>query len=650
MKRLSAMTRCLIPVCLAGAALAALPVATLAEETPMRPRTDPAGRFSLVAPEGWQRDDAGPLVRLTSPEGDIALWFGLSDMNVPAEAIAAWTAAGEPAPAPQAIVPAHPRPGFEAATAFVYPAEDGIFRQAVAESHGGRLHVTLIRGALAALDRRGAQVNIAVTGFRPADAVTETLAGLSPAALEAADLAALSAYVEENLGRFDVPGAVVAVVQGGEVRMLSGFGRRARGADDPLTPETRMMIGSVGKTMTTLLLARLVEEGRLSWDRPVQGLLPRFAVADPELSATITVQNLVCACSGVPRRDMEFLFHASDLDAEAVIGSLSEFEFFTGFGEAFQYSNQLVATGGWVAAAADGAAWGGLDAGYARTIEDRLFAPLGMTRSTLDFVAVMADPDHAMPHAPHGAGIRAILPVETEGALLPVAPAGAHWSTGADMARYLQALLAIGEGNGIVSPESLAHLTTPQVPVSATISYGLGWFVEDWRGHRLIHHGGNTFGFTSDLAFLPEAGAGIVILTNAGRANDFVQAVRARFLELLFDLPQDHHAGALLARAEADRRASDWAAAQPVPAETAVAAEGRYRSPVLGEVALRRTDDRLIFDIGEMAGEIRPDPARPGRWIVWEGPLFAMPLAFDAAKGTLTFGEGAAQYLFERVE
>jgi CubicO group peptidase (beta-lactamase class C family) len=397
-------------------------------------------------------------------------------------------------------------------------------------------------------------------------------------------------------------------------------------------------------------MARLVEEGRLSWDQPVQSVLPGFAVADPDLSETITVQNLVCACSGVPRRDMEFLFDAAALRAEAVIGSLAGFEFFTGFGEAFQYSNQLVATGGWVAAAADGAEWGALDAGYARMIGERLFAPLGMNRSTVDFAEVMADADVATPHAPHGAGLRSALPVQTEAALLPVAPAGAHWSTGVDMARYLQALLAIGGGNGIVSPESMAHLTTPQVPVSASMSYGLGWFVGDWRGQRLIHHGGNTFGFTSDLAFLPEAGAGIVILTNAGRANDFVQAVRARFLELLFDQPEFHHAGALIARTEADRRAADFAAALPIDPAAAEAAEGQYRTDVLGEVTLRREGERLIFDIGEMAGEIRLDPQRPDRWIIWEGPLFTMPLAFDPEARTLTFGEGAAQYVFEAVQ
>jgi hypothetical protein len=67
-------------------------------------------------------------------------------------------------------------------------------------------------------------------------------------------------------------------------------------------------------------------------------------------------------------------------------------------------------------------------------------------------------------------------------------------------------------------------------------------------------------------------------------------------------------------------------------------------------VALRRDGDRLIFDIGEMAGEVRVDPARPERWIVWEGPLFTMPLAFDPATRSLIFGEGAAQYVFEVVQ
>ncbi|WP_170971993.1 serine hydrolase [Rhodobacter sp. SY28-1] len=617
----------------------------------MTPYTDPQGRFSLIKPEGWQTYAAGPLVALTSPEGDIALWFGMSDAKQATDAVtSAWWAAGEVAPDPQTIVPAPTREGFDKATAFVYPPADGQFRQAVVEELDGQLFVTLLRGSLAALERRGAQVNIAVTGFQPTDAAGIDLTGVVPSQLDAADLAALGSYVEENRVLFDVPGAVVAVVQDGEVLLVQGFGLRSAGGTELVTPDTRMMIGSVGKSMTTLLMAGLVEEGLLDWNQPVQDILPDFAVADPELSKTITVENLVCACSGVPRRDMEFLFNARELDAEAVIASLASFEFFTAFGEAFQYSNQLVATGGWVAAAAAGSRWGDLDDGYATALAKRVFEPLGMTRSTLDFDEVQADGDYAVPHAPHGSGQRRGLKVQTEAALLPVAPAGAHWSTGADMARYLQALLAVGTADGLIAPESFAHLTTPQVPVSASMSYGLGWFVETWRGQRLIHHGGNTFGFTSELAFLPEAGAGIVILTNAGRANDFVRAVRTRFLEILFEQPQSHHDGALIARTEATRQANELAGAAPIPSGSAHAAEGRYHSPVLGEVSLVRERGRLVLDIGEFSGELRIDPRQPGRWVIWEGPLFTYPIAYESETCVLTFGEGATAYDFVPLE
>jgi CubicO group peptidase (beta-lactamase class C family) len=228
-----------------------------------------------------------------------------------------------------------------------------------------------------------------------------------------------------------------------------------------------------------------------------------------------------------------------------------------------------------------------------------------------------------------------------------VAPAGAHWSTGTDMARYLQTLLDTSDAGGLISPEAFAHLTTPQVPVSATMSYGLGWFVEDWHGHRLIHHGGNTIGYTSELAFLPEVGAGIVILTNAGRATDFVQAVRARFMERLFDIPETHHSGALIALAESNRQSEAWAGAMPVDRTTAKAAEGLYRSDTLGEVMLINDGVRLVFGSGEMSGELRVDPANPARWIIWEGPLFTMPLAFDSEALTITLGEGAARYVFD---
>jgi CubicO group peptidase (beta-lactamase class C family) len=228
------MKNLLLSTLLVGAAVIGAAAPLFAEDAAMRPWADPEKRFSLVLPEGWWIEGAGPLVSLSSPEGDIALWFGLSEATDAAEAVtAAWAAVGETRATPQTVAPAPPRDGFEAATVFVYPPDGDVIRQAVVESREGRLHVTLIRGSMAALDRRGAQVNIAVTGFQPAGVAAVDLTGVVPDALDAADVAMLGAYIEDNLARFDVPGAVVAVVQGGEVRLLRGFGARSLGSDAP---------------------------------------------------------------------------------------------------------------------------------------------------------------------------------------------------------------------------------------------------------------------------------------------------------------------------------------------------------------------------------------------------------------------------------
>src|SRR5690606_25192860 len=129
-------------------------------------------------------------------------------------------------------------------------------------------------------------------------------------------------------------------------------------------------------------------------------VLPQFAVADPELTETMAVRHLVCACSGVPRRDLELAFHYGHLTAEDIVESLRSFEFFTPFGEAFQYSNQLVATGGYVAAAADGAAFGELFEGYAASLERRVLKPIGTNDPTLSIDQVVSRGEYAFPPAP----------------------------------------------------------------------------------------------------------------------------------------------------------------------------------------------------------------------------------------------------------
>ena len=78
-----------------------------------------------------------------------------------------------------------------------------------------------------------------------------------------------------------MPGAAVAVVQNGDVVYLNGFGVKEVGSTRPVTPDTMMMIGSITKSMTTMMAGSLVDDGRLTWETRLVDLLPEFAVGDP---------------------------------------------------------------------------------------------------------------------------------------------------------------------------------------------------------------------------------------------------------------------------------------------------------------------------------------------------------------------------------
>jgi CubicO group peptidase (beta-lactamase class C family) len=251
------------------------------------------------------------------------------------------------------------------------------------------------------------------------------------------------------------------------------------------------------------------------------------------------MRNLVCACTGVPRRDPEFLFNANSLTAEDIVDSLRGFDIVTAFGEAYQYSNQMVASGGYIAGLAGSGRTDDLYSGYLEQMQQRVFDPIGMSHTTFSFEEATASPDYATPHGQNVIFEYGPVPVSHERTLIPLAPAGGSWSNARDMARYLITELNEGvslDGVRVVSAENLGS-PGPQVPVDAVSSYGLGWFVDKYKGLQLLHHGGNTLGFTTDLAFLPQADLGIVVLANARASDHFNQAVRFRLFELAFEQP-----------------------------------------------------------------------------------------------------------------
>lgn len=619
--------------------------------------TDPAGMFSVPIPTNWRAEQIDDYVLLASPDDEIKLFIAAIDEADPQTAIESFfdialpdfdQDGGNATPIPAAMLG-----DLEDGLAINYVPRDGILYQGVAQVYDGVSYVFLVEGSLTAIQQRAAQINIINTGFSITALEEDDDTVLEARPLTDDMIAEVEAFVPEALAQLNVPGAVVAIVQGDEIVYVGGFGVRERDGD-PVDAETLMMIGSTTKSMTTMAMGALVDDGLLDWDAPAIDYLPSFAVADPELTESITIANLVCACSGVPRRDFEIIFNATELSAEDIIESLGTYEFFTDFGEAFQYSNQMVAAGGYAAAAAV-AGEGDLYAAYIDLLQERILDPIGMTASTIDFDAVRAYGNYAIPYGGNLELEYVPIPLSYEEFVTPVAPAGALWASGEDMARYLLTAMNLGvapDGTRIISEENLLRTWEPQVPLAANVDYGLGWFVETYRGMTLISHGGNMLGFTSELMFLPDAGIGVAVITNAQGTNSINQAIAERVFELVFDLPAEAE-NSLHANMEQVRNMyAELEFTDDIDADFVAQFLGDYTNEALGNLTLEWVDDALFVDTGEFRAELRGVPDKDDEFITFSPPLASVPVFLrDGDDGrVIVVGSGVVEYTFTPAE
>jgi CubicO group peptidase (beta-lactamase class C family) len=623
----------------------------LAAETPVKS----AAGTTFTAPAGWFLTEREDSVLLEDPERELRLWM----MDVPgkdrAQAVAAaWkravpgfslvVAQDQELPAAQ---------GWEAIgqTVYVTKTEESRLVVAVARRRGKTWQVALLDGKQAAVGRRGAQLGAALDSVRVPGLERESFAGRK-ANLSPERLAAFDAFAEEARKLTRIPGVAVAVVHGGKIVLERGYGVRELGKRAPVTPDTRFMIGSTTKALTTLLMARLVDKKAFGWDTPVTELLPKFALGDKDTTRRVTMKHTVCACTGMPRQDLEWVFEFDGWDPERRLASMAEMKPTTGFGETFQYSNLMVSAGGYGAARAH-APNKKLGPAYDAAMQSLVFGPLGMRSTTFDYARAMRG-NSARPHSQALTLDFAPISMEFERSIVPVRPAGAAWSTVRDLARYVMLELARGKlpgGKQLVSEESLLRRRHVETKITDEVGYGLGLIVAKQHEVSIVGHDGNTFGFTSSLFFLPEHDAGVIILTNSRGANDYTAALLRRFLELLFDGKEEarQNLAAAIARAEKalgeqrallrDRPDRSWI--DPLL--------GRYEQPALGAVTLSRAGERVVLDAGEWKSEITEEVDRDGTHKIFltSAPMAGIELVPREKDGVEMLVLDAGQQVFE---
>ncbi len=347
-------------------------------------------------------------------------------------------------------------------------------------------------------------------------------------------LAEFEDHIETTRVRYGIPGAAVVLVRGNEIVFANGFGVRQVGQSDLVTPETIFPIGSTTKALNAMMIARLVDQGRLNWDQPVLDIWPDFALSDLAQTGRLRMRDLLNMGSGLPRRDL--VWSGAALTPEELMGSLVDLPIYAEIGDHYYYNNQLVATAGYVAAMAAGGRYGQLGQDYADQLQAQVFDPIGMGSATTSLEVMQAASNRAVPHDLNLFG--QVVPTHYHEDL-SIMPAGGVYANALDLAKFLVVQLDEGvtaEGQRIVSARNLRETQRPQTKITPTLSYGMGWFVEDFRGVDVIWHDGDVLGTKALIAIIPEADVGLVVLSNRIISLTFNSGVLYRLVELMYDL------------------------------------------------------------------------------------------------------------------
>jgi CubicO group peptidase (beta-lactamase class C family) len=620
------------------------------------PRVTSAGATFKV-PAGWSIETRKELVILTPPETDTHIAIVDSQAaDAKAAVAAAWAAYKPESKRPiKLVTPRPPREGWDERQAFDYetsPNERAAV-QALALRAGNRWTVIILDGTDPTVEKRSAPIGLVFESLRPKDYKRESFAGRTPHPLDTAHIDQLKAFVETSMQQLGIPGASMALIDHGKIVYQGGLGVRELGKSEKVDENTVFMAASNTKGMTTLLLAELVDEKKLKWDEPVIDVYPAFKLGDADTTKQVLVKNLICACTGVPRQDLEWLFEFKDATPETELALLGTMQPTSKFGEVFQYSNLMAAAAGYIGAHL---VYPNLELGaaYDKAMQGKIFDPLGMKSTTFDYARALAG-NHATPHGDDIDGKPTVASMAINYSIVPARPAGAVWTSSADLIRYVQDELALGKlpnGRQLVSAENLLMRRAPQISLGEDASYGMGLVVDHTYGVPVVSHGGSMSGFKSNLYFLPESGIGAVLLTNSDNGGMLLGPFGRRLLEVVFDgKPEAVAEVASRAASHKAQLAKDRERLVVPPAPELVSGLARhYSSKELGDLAVLADNGVTTFDLGEWKSRVASrknddgttsfitiDPGTDG---------FEFVVGERAGKRVLTIRDGQHEYTF----
>ena len=460
-------------------------------------------------------------------------------------------------------------------------------------------------------------------------------------------LSGLDQYIEKAMQEWGVPGLSVAIVKDDRVVYAKGYGTRETGKNLPVNEETLFGIGSVTKSFTAAAIGMLADSGQLKLDDPLTKSLPGLQLYDPQLTRDTTLRDILSHRSGLPRANLGLM---NRFRPEETLKRLRYLKPASALRSQFHYQNQMYVVAGEVIRAVSGQSW-------EQFVKDRIFSPLNMKMSSTSVTALKKQENVARPHARLKGVVRAVPFRNMDN----TGPAGAINSSAREMAEWLRFQLSAGAattpgGKQLLKAATLREMQSPQtiIPLSPAseklygsthfLSYGLGWFLRDYSGRKVLEHGGNVDGMTAQVGMMPEEKLGVVILANMD-STGLPVALMYRIFDAYTrgaaarDWSEEFLKLSRAGEQQMEAQRKQLEAKRATNTQPALALEkyaGVYQHDLYGEARITKENDKLSLSFGPgVEGGLEHWETNAFR-ITWSDPMFPdMILTFELAEGGL---------------
>lgn len=452
----------------------------------------------------------------------------------------------------------------------------------------------------------------------------------------------LDQYVEKALGDWQIPGAAVAVVRGSKIVYMKGYGVKEMDTKNSVDENTLFMIGSNTKAFTGTALAMLESEKKLSLEDKVQKWLPDFKLYDPWVTKEVNIADLLCHRLGFETFQGDFMYFDSDLTTAQVREKFGKVKPMYGFRNKWGYCNAAFMTAGEIIPKVTDKSW-------AEYISEKIFIPLGMSRS----LALCKEIETATNKSAAHTVVMGELKKIPYGQLDNMAPAGSISSSASDMSKWVMALLNDGKlEDKVVIPSAAIKRTRQPESIMGDGGhmfnkahfnlYGLGWFLEEYAGRKIVAHTGGVNGFVTSVCLVPEEKLGIIVLTNTD-ANGFYEALRNEIQDAMLGLPFRNYSNVYMSyhRSSEEKKEKEWSNANDTIAmkkPTALpltAYAGEYNHNVYGKMNIKMEDGKLVMRFEHHKGIFGTLEALGGNrfFCIYSDPLYGRKKLEFAVQG-----------------